>query len=143
MINFIAMKLFRRYKKIKQYVRLMQNIATRFNNTKSWEEHRTIAHKYFKLLGIYNNNFSYFFCSSVDKSLQKVNPLFEKSADKSMDYAYNEYINNIIDTMREEEPAVRYEIYQKYIVNHTFYKNNKRAVDCLTNEQIIELTRLL
>ena len=60
-----------------------------------------------------------------------------------MDYAYNEYINNIIDTMREEEPAVRYEVYQRYIVNHTFYNNNKRTVDCLTNEQIIELTRLL
>ena len=120
----------------------MQNIATRFDNIKSWEEHRTIVHKYFKLLDIYNHNFSYFFCSSVDKSLRKVNTLFDKSANKAMDYAYNEYINNIIDTMREEEPAVRYEVYRKYIVNHTFY-NNKRAVDCLTNEQIIELTRLL
>ena len=137
------MKLFRRYKKRKQYVRLMQNIATRFDNTKSWEEHRTIVHKYFKLLDIYNNNFPYFFCSSVDKSLQKVNPLFDKSANKAMDYAHSEYINDIINSMREEEPAVRYEVYQKYIVNYTFYKTNKRAVDCLTNEQIIELTRLL
>ena len=47
------MKLFRRYKKRKQYVRLMQNIATRFDNIKSWKEHRTIVCKYFKLLDIY------------------------------------------------------------------------------------------
>lgn len=137
------MKLFRRYKKRKQYVRLMQNIATRFDNIKSWEEHRTIVCKYFKLMDIYNHNFSYFFCSSVDKSLRKVNPLFEKSANKAMDYAYSEYINEIIDGLRNEIPERRYEVYQKYIVNHTFYKNNKRAVDCLTNEQIIEIANLL
>ena len=136
------MKLFRKYKKRKQFVRLMQNVIKRFENATSWEEHSATTQRYFKLFDIYNNNFTYFYSIKLDRIMKPASIAFETSANKAMDYAYNEYINNIIDTMREEEPAVRYEVYQRYIVNHTFY-NNKRAVDYLTNEQIIELTRLL
>ena len=137
------MKLFRKYKKRKQYVRLMQNVIKRFENATSWEEHRATTQRYFKLFDIYNNNFPYFYCIKVDRIMKPTSIAFENSADKVMDYAYNEYINDVIDSLRDEIPERRWEVYQKYIVNYTFFKTNKRAVDCLTNEQIIEITRLL
>ena len=138
------MKLFRRYKKRKQYVRLMQNVIKRFDNATSWEEHRATTQRYFKLYDIYNNNFTYFYCIKVDRILEPTSIAFENSADKAIEQAHYDYINNIINSMREEYlPERRWEVYQKYIVNYTFFKTNKRAVDCLTNEQIIELTRLL
>ena len=137
------MKLFRKYKKRKQFVRLMQNVIKRFENATSWKKHRATTQRYFKLFDIYNNNFTYFFCVKVDRVMKPTSIAFENSADKAMDYAYNEYINDIIDSLRDEIPERRWEVYQKYIVNYTFFNTNKRAVDCLTNEQIIELTRLL
>ena len=137
------MKLFRRYKKRKQFVRIMQNVIKRFENATSWEEHRATTQRYFKLFDIYNNNFTYFYSIKVDRIMKPASIAFETSANKAMDYAYSEYINDIINSMRDEIPEIRYEVYQKYIVNYTFYKTNKRAVDCLTNEQIIELIRLL
>lgn len=137
------MKLFRRYKKRKQFVRLMQNVINRFENITSWEEHRATTQRYFKLFDIYNNNFTYFYCIKVDRIMKPTSIAFENSANKAMDYSYSEYINDIIDSLRDEIPERRYEVYQKYIVNYTFFSTNKRAVDCLTNEQIIELTRLL
>ena len=137
------MKLFRRYKKRKQFVRLMQNVIKRFENITSWEKHRATTQRYFKLFDIYNNNFTYFYCIKVERVMKPTSIAFENSANKAMDYSYSEYINDIIDSLRDEIPERRYEVYQKYIVNYTFYKTDKRAVDCLTNEQIIELTRLL
>ena len=138
------MKLFRRYKKRKQFVRIMQNIIKRFDNATSWEEHRATTQRYFKLFDIYNNNFTYFFCARVDRIMKPASIAFEKSADKTIEQVHHDYINDIINGMREEFFVERrWEIYQKYIVNYTFYKTDKRAVDCLTNEQIIELTRLL
>ena len=137
------MKLFRKYKKRKQFVHLMQNVIKRFENITSWEEHRATTQRYFKLFDIYNNNFTYFYCIKVDRIMKPTSIAFENSANKAMDYSYSEYINDIIDSLRDEIPERRYEVYQKYIVNYTFFNTNKRAVDCLTNEQIIELTRLL
>lgn len=138
------MKLFRRYKKRKQFVRLMQNVIKRFDNDTSWEEHKATTQRYFNLFDIYNNNFTYFFCVKVDKIMKPASIAFETSADKTIEQVHHDYINDIINGMREEYFVERrWEIYQKYIVNYTFYKTNKRAVDCLTNEQIIELTRLL
>ena len=138
------MKLFRRYKKRKQFVRIMQNIIKRFDNATSWDEHRATTQRYFKLFDIYNNNFPYFYCIKVERVMKPTSIAFENSADKAIEQAYYDYINDIINGMREEFFVERrWEIYQKYIVNYTFYKTDKRAVDCLTNEQIIELTRLL
>lgn len=138
------MKLFRKYKKRKQFVRIMQNVIKRFDNATSWEEHRATTQRYFKLFDIYNNNFTYFFCIKVERVMKPTSIAFENSADKAIEQVHHDYINDIINGMREEYfPEIRWEIYQKYIVNHTFFKTNKRAVDCLTNEQIIELTRLL
>lgn len=137
------MKLFRKYNKRKQFVRLMQNVIKRFENATSWDEHRATTQRYFRLFDIYNNNFTYFFCVKVKRIMKPTSIAFENSSDKAIEQAHYDYINDIINSMREEEPAVRYEVYQKYIVNYTFFKTNKRAVDCLTNEQIIELTRLL
>lgn len=138
------MKLFRKYKKRKQFVRLMQNVIKRFENATSLEEHRATTRSYFKLFDIYNNNFTYFFCVKVDKMMKPASIAFENSADKAIERVHYDYINDIINGMREEcLPERRWEVYQKYIVNHTFFKTNKRAVDCLTNEQIIEITRLL
>lgn len=138
------MKLFRRYKKRKQFVRLMRNVIKRFENATSWEEHRATTQRYFKLFDIYNNNFTYFYSIKVDRIMKPASIAFETSADKSIEQVHYDYINNIIEGMREEcFPEIRREIYQKYIVNYTFFKTNKRAVDCLTNEQIIEIARLL
>ena len=138
------MKLFRRYKKRKQFVRLMQNVIKRFDNATSWEEHRATTQRYIKLFDIYNNNFPYFYCRKVDRIMKPTSIAFENSSNKAIEQAHYDYINNIIEGMREEFfTEKRWEIYQKYIVNYTFFKTNKRAVDCLTNEQIIEITRLL
>lgn len=138
------MKLFRKYKKRKQFVRLMQNVIKRFENATSWEEHRATTQRYFKLFDIYNNNFTYFFCVKVDRIMKPTSIAFENSADKAIERVHYDYINDIINGMREEHfPERRWEVYQKYIVNYTFFKTNKRAVDCLTNEQIIEITKLL
>ena len=138
------MKLFRKYKKRKQYVRLMQIVIKRFENATTWEEHRATTQRYFKLYDIYNNNFPYLYCIKVDRIMKPTSIAFKNSADKAIEQAHYDYINDIINSMREEYlPERRWEVYQKYIVNYTFFSTNKRAVDCLTNEQIIELTRLL
>jgi hypothetical protein len=55
------MKLFRKYKKRKQFVRLMQNVIKRFDNAISWEEHRATVQRYFKLFDIYNKKFHILF----------------------------------------------------------------------------------